>query len=47
VLDHECRVARENMRRETDDSPGTHHYGMWWMGAGLVMTLMMAGMWIL
>lgn len=45
-LDHACAVARASETRSADDWMGGPHHGHWWMGAGLVMTAMMAAMWI-
>lgn len=44
--DQECSSARLASQRETTDRPAFHDHATWWMAAGLVMTLMMVGMWI-
>lgn len=42
-LQHECSLARAAAARERRGWPRDHH--MWWMGSGLLMTLMMLLMW--
>lgn len=45
TLDRDCRVARTEASRHSGAWMDGDHHHAWWTGAGLVMALMMIGMW--